>query len=159
MADGEFSVSIPGPVTVSGTGDFVPAKGYDHPGQPTKYRPEYCETIVELGRMGYSKARMAAHFDVAKATIDNWADQHPEFLNALSRARTYAQCWWEREAQEGLKNREFNASLWDRSMKSMFREDYTDHNVNEIVGKGNTPMVPVINVNVSATRDQSDPAS
>lgn len=104
-------------------------------GRPTDYRPEFCERIVELGKQGYSQARMAADLDIAKATINLWASKHPDFMNALTRARTYSQSWWEREAQDGLKNREFNAAIWDKSVKSMFREDYTDRTVNEMVGK------------------------
>lgn len=78
---------------------------------------------------------MAADLDVAKATITEWAKQHADFSNALSRARTLSQAWWEAQAQSGLENRDFNAGIWDKSVKSMFREDYTDRTVNEIVGK------------------------
>lgn len=107
-----------------------------HPGGRTPdYDPKFCKTVIELGREGYSKARMAAHIGVAKQTIDNWAKVNPEFLDALSRARTLSQAWWEQEAQGGLKNRDFNAGIWDKSVKSMFRDDYTDRTVNEIVGK------------------------
>lgn len=107
-----------------------------HPGgRPTLYRVEYCDKVIELGKEGYSKARMAAHFDVAKQTIDEWAKQFPEFLDALSRARTHSQCWWEQKAQGGIENRDFNAGIWDKSVKSMFREDYTDRSISEIVGK------------------------
>lgn len=106
-----------------------------HPGgRPSDYKSEYCKVLIELGAEGYSKARMAAHFGVAKQTIDNWAKDYPEFLDALTRARTLSQSWWEREAQTGLKNRDFNAGIWDKSVKSMFREDYTDRSINEIVG-------------------------
>jgi transposase-like protein len=104
-------------------------------GRPPDYRPEFCERIIELGKLGYSQARMAADLDIAKATINLWASKYPEFMNALTRARTHSQAWWEREAHGGLKNREFNAAIWDKSVKSMFREDYTDRTVNEMVGK------------------------
>ena len=104
-------------------------------GRPPTYRPEFCERIIELGKLGYSQARMAAALDVSKQTITDWAKRHVEFSDALSRARTYAQSWWEQEAQTGLKNREFNAGIWDKSVKSMFREDYTDRTINEVVGK------------------------
>lgn len=112
-----------------------------HPGgRPPTYRPEFCDRIIELGRLGYSQARMAADIGVAKATITEWAQQHVEFSNALARARTLSQSWWENEAQMGLKNREFNAAIWDKSVKSMFREDYTDRSVNEVVGKDGGPL-------------------
>lgn len=104
-------------------------------GRPAVYRPEFCDRIMELGKLGYSQARMAAALDVSKQTITDWAKQHPDFSYALMRARTYSQSWWETEAQAGLKNREFNAGIWDKSVKSMFRDDYTDRTINEIVGK------------------------
>lgn len=105
-------------------------------GRPTLFRPGHCETVIELGRLGYSKARMAAHFDVAKQTIEQWAKDYPEFSDALTRARTHSQSWWEAKAQsEGLESRDFNTPLYIGSMKSMFREDYTDRTVNEMVGK------------------------
>ena len=104
-------------------------------GRPPDYRPEFCQRIIELGKRGYSQARMAADLDVAKQTITDWANRHPEFSDALKRARTHSQCWWEDAAQNGLQNREFNAAIWDKSVKSMFREDYTDRTVNEMVGK------------------------
>lgn len=104
-------------------------------GRPPDYRPEFCERIIELGKLGYSQARMAADLGVAKATITHWAKTNKEFLNALERARTFSQSWWESQAQNGLANREFNAAIWDKSVKSMFREDYTDRTVSELVGK------------------------
>lgn len=104
-------------------------------GRPPVYRVEFCDRIVELGKLGYSQARMAADIGVAKATITMWAKEYPEFLNALTRARTYSQAWWESQGHDGLKNREFNTPLYVASMKSMFREDYTDRTINEIVGK------------------------
>lgn len=107
-----------------------------HPGgRPPTYRAEFCDRIIELGALGYSQARMAADIGVAKATITMWAKEHQEFLNALERARTLSQSWWENAAQNGLENRNFNAAIWDKSVKSMFRDDYTDRTVNEIVGK------------------------
>jgi hypothetical protein len=78
---------------------------------------------------------MAAHFDVAKQTIDQWAKDYPDFSDALTRARTHSQSWWENEAQGGLKNRDFNAGIWDKSVKSMFREDYMERTSTEITGK------------------------
>ena len=104
-------------------------------GRPPLYRVEFCERIIELGKLGYSQARMAADLDVAKATINLWANEHQEFLNALTRARTYSQAYWEERGHNGLENRNFNTPLYLGSMKSMFRDDYMDRSVSEIVGK------------------------
>jgi len=104
-------------------------------GRPSLFKPEYCDTVIELGKQGYSKARMAAHFDVAKQTIDQWAKDYPDFSDALTRARTLCQAHWEHRGYGGLENKNFNTPLYIGSMKSMFREDYMDRSSTEITGK------------------------
>lgn len=104
-------------------------------GRPSDYEPSFCERVIEMGKLGYSQAQMASELDVAKSTITEWAHKIPEFSNALTRARTHSQRWWEEQAQQGLRDRDFNAGIWDKSVKSRFREDYTDRSINEIVGK------------------------
>lgn len=94
--------------------------------RPTDYLPEHCERVIELGRQGKSKAQIAADLDVARQTLDNWAGVHPEFLDALTRARDLAQAWFEDKGQDGLTTPGFNASLWAKQVSCRFREDYTD---------------------------------
>lgn len=67
-------------------------------GQPTKYRPEYCEEIVEyfqerldkLGNGGRPELptfeRFSAHLGISTVTLYNWANEHPEFFKAKQRA-------------------------------------------------------------------------
>lgn len=103
-------------------------------GRPSKYKPEFCEQILELGRQGKSIAQMAAAFDVDKASIYDWAAAHEEFSTALARAKTYSQTWWEDKAQQNLGTRDFNAQLWLKSVASRFRDDYTEKQVTEVSG-------------------------
>lgn len=103
-------------------------------GRPTKYKPEYCEAIIELGKQGKSIAQMAAHFDVDKASIYRWSEESEDFRTALARAKAYSQTWWEDKAQENLGSRDFNAQLWLKSVASRFREDYTEKQVTEVSG-------------------------
>jgi len=105
-------------------------------GRPSLYRPEYCERVVELGKKGYSFVQIADDLDLnSRQTLDNWGEEHPEFLDALTRARVAAQAWWEQAAMDGLKADKFNALVWKTSMQARFREDYTERKVNEVVGK------------------------
>ena len=104
-------------------------------GRPTDYRKEHCATVVELGRLGKSKAQIAATLDVARNTLDNWAETHPEFLNALTRAHDLAQAWWEDKGQTGLETPGFNSSLWAKQVSCRFRDDYTDVQKRELTGK------------------------
>ena len=94
--------------------------------RPTDYDSSYCEEVITLGREGKSKAQMASHFDVSRQTIDNWADAHPEFLEALTRAMAHCQAWWENQAQAGMFLQGFNAAVWKKSVEARFREDYTE---------------------------------
>lgn len=96
-------------------------------GRPTDYRPEMCEEIIELGRQGKSHAQIAAALDVARQTLRNWAEEHPEFLAAITRAKDLSQAWFEDAGQAGLAmGSGFNASLWAKQVSCRFREDYTD---------------------------------
>ena len=117
-------------------------------GRPTDYRPEYCELVIELGKAGKSKAQMAARLDVgapipglvtsidvSRQTLENWADAHPEFLDAMARANVHAMAWWEDEGQDGLRAERFNASLWAKNMSARFPADYRDNSKVELTGR------------------------
>lgn len=100
-------------------------------GRPTLYKPEYCETVIELGKQGDSLVQMAAHFDIARSTIDQWAVDYPEFSEALNKAKAHCQNWWEKAGREGmfLGGGGFNAAVWKKSMEARFRDDYTERQV------------------------------
>ena len=107
-------------------------------GRPSLYRPEYCETVVELGKMGKSMVQMAAHFDVDRETLNYWAATNPDFSASLTRAKVHSQCWWEDQGQGGLASRDFNAALWHKNVASRFREDYADRK--EVTGANGGPI-------------------
>lgn len=109
-------------------------------GRPSKYDPSFCEIVVELGKGGKSTAQMCAHFDISRQTIDNWAADHPDFLEALSRAKVHAQAWWEEQGVKGMTSDKFNAAVWKKSVEARFREDYTERREHELTGKGGGPI-------------------
>jgi len=100
-------------------------------GRPTDYRDEYCERVVELGKLGYSHAMIASELGVARQTLRNWAEIHPEFLAAITHARDEAQAWFERKGLIGMEQQGFNASLWAKQVSCRFPDDYTDRNKTE----------------------------
>ena len=95
-------------------------------GRPTKYKRKFCEEVTELAKTGASMAEICSHFDISRQTIDNWANKHPEFLEALTRAKIHAQAWWEAIGRQGLVANKFNGKIWEVSMRARFREDYTE---------------------------------
>ena len=38
----------------------------------SKYLPEMCETVVELGKRGRSKTQCASQLGIARSTLDRW---------------------------------------------------------------------------------------
>lgn len=103
-------------------------------GRPTKYKPEYCERVIELAKEGAGWAEYAAEFEIDRTTLYDWAASHEEFSTALTRAKVHEQVWWEREGRLNLKSKEFNANLWIKSAQARFREDYTERKQTEITG-------------------------
>ena len=113
-------------------GDIKPIRKI---GRPTNYKPEYCDRVVELGAKGYSQAMIIADIGAgSRETIDNWKKAHPEFLDAMTRARDLALAWWERKGLENTGNRDFNSNLYRVIMMARFGQDgYREKQVIETV--------------------------
>jgi hypothetical protein len=107
-------------------------------GRPSLYKPEYCERVIELGKQGCSPAEIASEFDVDRVTLRNWADDHPEFFTALTRAKVHEQAWWERAGKSGMVADKFNAQVWTKSVSARFRDDYAERK--EITGAAGGPL-------------------
>lgn len=63
---------------------------------------------------------------MVRSQMDVWADAHPEFSEALTRAKQKAQAWFEREGREGLRAEKFNSALWAKQMSARHRNEYTE---------------------------------
>lgn len=112
-------------------------------GRPTDYREEFCIKVIELGKQGFSKVQIAAELDVAKATIQNWEKEHPEFLASMTRAMTFSQAWWEKKGQDCLvmpTGVTFQASAWSRSMAARFPDDWREKTATEHTGPNGGPL-------------------
>jgi len=60
------------------------------PGQPTLYKPEYCELAHNYCLLGATNEVLAGFFGVAPRTVDNWIATHPDFADAVKRGRAVA---------------------------------------------------------------------
>lgn len=126
-------------------------------GRPTDYRKEYCERLIEMGNLGYTKAMMARDLGVARMTLDNWASDHPEFLDALTRARDLSLAFMEEKGLAGLDMAGFNSSLYAKLMSGMFPGDYSEHKKVEVTGKDGLPLqqiAPVIIIQADETETE-----
>ena len=103
-------------------------------GRPSKYKPEFCEKIIELAKTGAGMVEWALACDVDRTTLFDWAASHEDFSTALSRAKLEEQRWWEQAGRGGMYLDKFNALVWKTSMQARFRDDYTERKVTEVSG-------------------------
>ena len=59
-------------------------------GRPSLYRKEYEERAYKLCLLGAIDSELADFFGVCTTTIDTWKHEHPEFLVALKKGKTFA---------------------------------------------------------------------
>ena len=113
-------------------------------GRPSEYRPEYCERVIELGRLGMSVVEMASEIGVSRNTLETlWTAAHPEFMEAMAIAREASQAWWESMGRTNLVMPKdagtFQASVWSRSMGARFPRDWRENKGVALSGEDGQP--------------------
>jgi hypothetical protein len=91
---------------------------------------------------GASITSFAAEIDVSRATINVWADQHPEFLDALTRAKAKCLAWWERVGRAAAVDGKGSSTMIVFGLKNMGRDDWQDKTETQHSGE-----VAITNVN------------
>ena len=102
------------------------AKAKAKMGRPTKYDPAYCDAVVEHMSEGASLLSFAASIDVARSTINEWADVHPEFSEAVSRGKAKCAAWWETAGRNLALKGEGNATMVVFGLKNMGADEWRD---------------------------------
>jgi hypothetical protein len=59
-------------------------------GRPTDYRPEFAEQAEKLCKLGATDKELAEFFDVCEATINNWKNDFPQFLESVKAGKVVA---------------------------------------------------------------------
>ena len=99
----------------------VPTVPKDTPlGRPSKYLPEYCEKVIELGKKGDCVYSMAEYFDVSVRTLYLWGATHDDWFNAFLRARDYSKAWLVRKMIDSLDAHTFQARLAELLTKFIY---------------------------------------
>lgn len=93
---------------------------------PSKYRPEHCASVLDMGKQGFSRCEIAAGFDVHPKTVDYWVEHQPEFAEAYELAKVHSQAWWEGKGRIAIDNPKFNGFLWAKNMVARFRADWSE---------------------------------
>lgn len=91
-------------------------------GRPSKYKAEYCDTVVKLMGEGLSAEACAADFDISKDTLYEWIKTIPEFSDAVGRGLSKGRKFWEVLGRAGAAGqvKGFNSSTWLFIMRNRF---------------------------------------
>lgn len=108
-------------------------------GRPTKYKPEYCQMLIDHMEKGLSFESFAGTINACDDTLRNWANRYPEFFNARKEGYAKNRAFWEKLGMAGLTGKiaGFNASVWIFNMKNRFK--WTDRQ--ETTHAGNVELM------------------
>jgi len=88
-------------------------------GRPTVYKDEFCERVEELGLQGKHAYQIATDLRVSINTLYRWADEKPQFREALTCAITFSKCRALEAIQERFDNPDSQAKLVELNAKFM----------------------------------------
>lgn len=90
--------------------------------RPTKYKPEYCEQLIEHMSQGYPLDTFAALIHVNIDTLYAWRDAHPEFSEAIKDGRAKSMRWMIDFGRSAMAGKIANSqnSIWIFMMKNMY---------------------------------------
>jgi len=95
-----------------------------------------------IGDQGKSITQFARDMRVSRQTIYQWADDHPEFSDALECARDWSEAHWQDRMEGFMESREVNAPLVKLYMANRF--GWHDSQKLEHSGQIEQPLVVVL---------------
>lgn len=125
-------------------------------GRPTKYKPEFCQQLIDHMAGGLSFESFAAVIEVDRDTLYEWNNSQPDFSDATKRAKDKCQLYWEKlgrdhvlnesieeeNYEEGTKkksSKSLNPAIWVFNMKNRFKwRDKQPEEVDTTVVNNNT---------------------
>lgn len=107
-------------------------------GRPSKYKPEYCELLIEHMGKGFSYDSFAGLIEVHIDTLYEWEKVNPEFSEAKKIAFSKCMIFWEKLGIEHVLNethdeenleegthkktsKSLNSVVWIFNMKNRFK--------------------------------------
>ncbi len=98
-------------------------------GRPTKYEPRFCAMLIKDMAAGFSATAFAGEIGVSRSTLNEWAEHHPEFSEALKVGKAKRLRFWEQTginvAAKGTGG-PGAASVITFGLKNMGGDEWTD---------------------------------
>jgi hypothetical protein len=90
------------------------------------YKPEMCDKMIELGKLGASQKMIWSDLGITKDVAKSWSKKYPEFADALDMALVHSQAYWEREMLATVGNKTFNSRIAEIALRGQFPTDYRE---------------------------------
>ena len=91
-----------------------------------EFKPEMCNQLIELGKVGASQKMMFASVGISSGAAQTFKKNHPEFAEALDMAITHSQAYWETQLLANVENKAFNSRVAEIALRGQFPSDYRD---------------------------------
>lgn len=109
-------------------------------GRPSKYDPKFCDEAINFMQDGYSVTAFAGHIGVSRSTVFKWAEENPEFSDALKSAQALAAKWWEERLRNVAMTGEGNATAAIFGVKNRSSKEWRDKVEQEHTGPDGGPV-------------------
>ncbi len=131
------------PLTKAGNPRKRPARQDE--GRPTKYKPEYCQMLIEHGKKGLSFDSFAGAIGISRETLFDWARDITEFSDAKRQCTEFSRSFWDSKALEALSEKNeydergrvinstrINPTVLIFNLKNRFRDQWRDQVVQTV---------------------------
>lgn len=104
-------------------------------GRPSKYSDAYCDEVISCLSEGHSVTAFAGRIGVARSTVFKWAEEHPDFSDALRVGQSKATEFWERLLIRVAGEGGGNATAAIFGVKNRAADDWRDKQDVEVTGE------------------------
>lgn len=105
-----------------------------------EFKPEMCDQLIELGKVGASQKMMFASVGISSTAAQTFKKNHPEFAEALDMAITHSQAYWETQLLANVENKAFNSRVAEIALRGQFPSDYRDDKSNKLEVKADVVL-------------------
>lgn len=102
-----------------------------------KYKPAYCQVVLDTMAQGKSKKRVATELGVAEKTMYNWRDNFPDFAEALTVGEQLCSNAWEQMCLDetmGVDGAKVSGGAI-MAMRNMLKWDTRDKDKSDVVAE------------------------
>lgn len=108
-------------------------------GRPSKYSEAYCSEVIDCMGRGFSLTAFAGEIGVSRETVYEWARVHPEFSDAVKRAKAKRLRFLEERLLNGDTGPRVTSHIF--ALKNAEPEEWRDKREHEVTGKDGGPII------------------